>query len=129
MLFGMQEQAADTLERWLGAINAHDVDMLVALMSPDHVFIDSLGDRISGIVTMEAGWRGYFAMCPDYWIAKELMLAQRDTLLLAGEAGGTINGRSWRTPAAWRAIVRNGRVLEWQVYADNKLVYEILERR
>jgi ketosteroid isomerase-like protein len=125
----MQERAADTLDRWLSAINAHDVDALVALMSPDHLFIDSLGNRISGMVTMEAGWRGYFAMCPDYWIVKQLALGAGDTLLLSGEAGGTINSRLWRTPAAWRVLARDGRVLEWQVFADNRPVYEILERR
>jgi ketosteroid isomerase-like protein len=51
----MQERAADTLDRWLSAINAHDVDALVALMSPDHLFIDSLGNEASRMTRPSGG--------------------------------------------------------------------------
>jgi hypothetical protein len=53
------------------------------------------------------------------------------TLLIdvAGEAGGTIDGELWRTPAAWKAVICDGSVVEWRAFADNKPVYEILERR
>ena len=78
---------------------------------------------------MEAGWRGYFAMCPDFWIRGDHMMAADDTVLVAGEAAGTIDGESWRTPAAWKAVIRDGSVVEWQVFADNKPVYEIVGRR
>ena len=78
---------------------------------------------------MEAGWRGYFAMCPDYWIRADHVLADAGAVLLAGEAGGTIDGQSWRTPAAWKAVIDDRRVVEWQVFADNRPVYEILKKR
>jgi ketosteroid isomerase-like protein len=119
----------EILKRWLMAINGHDVSTLMALMAADHVFVDSLGNRVNGAKSMEAGWRGYFEMCPDYWIRSDHALADGETLLVAGEAGGTIDGEAWRTPAAWKAVVRDGRVVEWQVFADNKPVYEILKRR
>src|SRR5580704_11180231 len=64
-------------------------------------------------------------MCPDYWIRADHIMAAEDRVLAAGEACGTIDGESWRTPAAWRAVIRDGRVQEWQVFADNKPVYEI----
>jgi hypothetical protein len=38
------------------------------------------------------------------------------------------SGQTWRMPAAWRAKVVRGQVAEWQVYADNRPVYEILSR-
>jgi ketosteroid isomerase-like protein len=120
---------AETLERWLVAINRHDVNALKELMAADHVFIDSLGNRVNGARSMEAGWRGYFAMCPDYWIRGDIAMTEGETMLVAGEAGGTINGESWRIPAAWKAVIRDGTVVEWQVFADNKPVYEILGRR
>lgn len=78
---------------------------------------------------MEAGWRGYFTMCPDYWIREDCAIAQGETLLITGEAGGTIDGEPWRTPAAWKMVVRDARVGEWRVFADNTPVYEILRRR
>ena len=33
----------------------------------------------------------------------------------------------WEIPAAWSVVVRDGRIAEWQVYADNSPVYRILE--
>ena len=118
----------EIFEQWVAAINGHDVVALAALMAPDHVFVDSLGNHVEG-KSMEAGWKGYFAMCPDYWIRIDQVMADGDTLLTIGEAGGTIDGQSWRIPAAWKAVIRDGRVVEWRVFADNKPVYEILGKR
>jgi len=120
---------AEIFKRWLEAINSHDVTALASVMAPDHVFVDSLGYRVQGASSMEAGWRGYFAMCPDYWIRGDHVMTADDTVLAAGEAGGTIDGKPWRTPAAWKAVIHDRRVVEWQVFADNKPVYEILGRR
>ena len=120
---------SEILSQWIAAINAHDVSALTALMTADHLFIDSLGNRVQGAKPMEAGWRGYFEMCPDYWVRADHAMAEGETMLVAGEAAGTIDGQAWRIPAAWRLVVREGRVLEWQVYADNKPVYEILAKR
>ncbi len=117
------------LDDWLTAINHHDVTALAALMAADHVFVDSLGNRVEGAKSMEAGWRGYFKMCPDYWVRADHVMAEGDIILLAGEAGGTIDGLSWRIPAAWKAVIRDGHVSEWRVFADNKPVYDILARR
>ena len=121
--------SSEVFNRWLAAINSHDVVALTALMAPDHVFVDSLGNRVNGARSMEAGWRGYFEMCPDYWIRVDHVMGEGDTILAAGEAGGTIDGESWRIPAAWKAVVRDDNVVEWQVFADNKPVYEILGKR
>jgi len=121
--------SSEILTQWLAAINGHDVSALAALMAAGHVFVDSLGNRVEGAKAMEAGWRGYFAMCPDYWIRADLAMAEGETVLAAGEAGGTIDGEKWRIPAAWKAVIRDGRIAEWRVFADNKPVYEILGRR
>jgi|SRR5580704_14355959 ketosteroid isomerase-like protein len=119
----------EIFDQWVAAINAHDVAAMTALMSANHAFVDSLGNRVEGAKSMEAGWRAYFAMCPDYWIRVDHVMADGDTLLSAGEAGGTIDGQKWRIPAAWKAVIRDGGVVEWRVFADNKPVYEILARR
>ena len=119
----------ETFRQFVTAINRHDVGALAALMTPDHVFVDSMGNRAQGAASMEAGWRGYFTMCPDYWIRTDEAIAERGTVLAVGEAGGTIAGVAWRTPAAWKAVIRGGAVWEWRVFADNKPVYEILAGR
>ena len=121
--------SVDTFMAFAAAINRHDIEALTALMPADHVFVDSMGQRVQGAVAMETGWRGYFAMCPDYWIRTDDVVGDDGVVLAVGEAGGTIDGIPWRTPAAWKAVVRDGKVVEWRVFADNKPVYEILERR
>ncbi len=78
---------------------------------------------------MVAGWRAYFDLCPDYWLRVDDAPADAAIVVGAGEAGGTIDGIAWRTPAAWKAVVRDGKIALWQVFADNAPVYEILERR
>lgn len=124
-----QLTAIETFRQFATAINSHDVNTLTALMTPDHVFVDSLGNRVQGAATMSASWRGYFSMCPDYWIQTGDAIADGGTVLATGEAGGTIDGIEWRIPAAWKAVVRDGKVAEWRVFADNKPVYEILSKR
>jgi ketosteroid isomerase-like protein len=122
-------QPAEPIGRWLAAINDHDVATLAALMAPAFVFIDSLGNEVQGAVKMTAGWQAYFAMCPDYWVRADHIVADGATLLLTGEAGGTIDGVTWKIPSAWSAVIRHGRIWEWRVFADNKPVYEILSNR
>ncbi len=119
----------EVFRQFLAAITRHDLTALTALLAADHVFVDSLGNSVHGASTMEAGWRGYFAMCPDYWIHEDHAIADGETVLAVGEAGGTIDGAPWRTPAAWKAVIRDGKIAEWRVFADNKPVYEILAKR
>jgi ketosteroid isomerase-like protein len=123
----MQPEEVFTL--FVTAINRHDVQALTGLMAPGHIFIDSLGRRVEGSVSMEAGWRGYFAMCPDYWIRTDKVMARDGVVLAVGQAGGSIDKLAWQTPAAWKATIRDGAVAEWQVFADNKPVYDILSKR
>jgi ketosteroid isomerase-like protein len=120
---------ADTFTLFAAAINNHDAKAIAALMTADHLFVDGLGNRVQGATPMEAGWRGYFAMCPDYQIRIEHVLAEDGVALAVGEVGGSIDGVAWRTPAAWKAVIRDGKVAEFRVFADNKPVYEILAQR
>jgi ketosteroid isomerase-like protein len=127
--------ATDTVLEFMERINRRDAEGLAALMTEDHVFTDSLGQTVRGREKMRAGWKGYFAFCPDYWVSHEDIFAAGDRVGVFGAAGGTIavEGRlvaenKWRTGAAWLAVVEGGLVKEWRVYADNKAVYEIMAR-
>ena len=122
-------QPEEVFALFVTAINRHDVQGLTALMAPGHIFIDSLGRKVEGAISMEAGWRGYFALCPDYWIRADKVMAEDGVVLAVGQAGGSIDNVAWQTPAAWKATIRDGAVAEWQVFADNKPVYDILSKR
>ena len=118
------------VREFIARVNAHDPRGLCLLCTPDHIFIDSLGARLSGRTQIEQAWIGYFSLFPDYRIEVEA-LASRDALvLLSGWASATYrgSGHAWRIPCAWRAEVSGSLIAEWQVFADNKPVYEILSR-
>jgi ketosteroid isomerase-like protein len=117
------------------AINRHDPGKLADMMTEDHLFIDSLGGSTRGRETMRTGWKGYFAFCPDYRVAHEDVLQNGNIVAAFGMAGGTISvdgklspENKWSTPVAWRAVVQDGRIKEFRVYADNKPVYDILAK-
>jgi len=115
------------VEKFVDRINEHDVEGLAALMSPDHVFTDSLGNNFPR-PDIETGWRQYFATVPDYWVRVDRKVPDGSALILIGTAGGTYvpNGgamkaeNKWETPAVWRAVIQNGKVLEWRIFADNE---------
>ena len=124
-----------TVLAFFDAINQHDADQLAGLMTEDHVFTDSQGTAVRGRETMRAGWRGYFAMCPDYRVSHEHIFQDGNFVAVFGSAGGTIRvigemppENKWQTPAAWRAVIQDGLIQEFRVYADNKPVYAILAR-
>jgi ketosteroid isomerase-like protein len=120
---------------FIDCINAHDVGGLLDLMTEDHLFVDSLGATIRGREPMRSAWSGYFRMFPDYHIEIERQLTQDGVVLACGMARGTHGiepqepGDSWSAPAAWRATVRGGRVVEWQVYCDNEPARRVLAAR
>jgi hypothetical protein len=94
-------------------------------MTEDHTFVDSGGRVESGREKMTAGWREYFRIFPDYAIHVETILAVHDLVAVFGSASGTYNGKRGpvlenriEMPAAWRAVVQDGKVKRWQVYAD-----------
>ncbi len=119
--------------RFVNEINRHDVAALTGMMGPDIRFVDSLGQEIRGVDRMRAAWTAYFARFPDYRIAIREHLSLGTLVALFGTASGTLADHGelprrnhWSIPAAWRAVVRDGRVVDWQVYADNTPVAELL---
>lgn len=121
----------ETVLAFIDRINAHDAEGLGALMSDDHTFIDAHGNQVSGRERMIACWHGYFEWFPDYSIAVTEVIEDDDKLALFGFAGGSFKnkeGEEWRLPAAWKAKVKDGRVTLWQVFADTRIPFEIIER-
>lgn len=116
-------------------INARNSEEICALMTGDGEFIDSLGNRIQGTEKLRTAWTGYFKMVPDYSISHSEIFAQGDTVAVFGLAQGTFSKDGqirkenfWRTPAAWRAVIKNGKIAVWQVYADNEPIRAIMRK-
>ena len=121
----------ETILAFIARLNAHDVEGLGALMSDDHTFIDAHGNQVSGREQMSAAWRGYFEWFLDYYIEVTDVFEEGENFAMFGFAGGSFKNKeseSWRLPAAWKASVKDGRVALWQVFADTKIPFEIIER-
>lgn len=120
---------------FVNAINNIDIDRINRLMSENHLFIDSQDNRMNGKEKMKQAWIAYFAMFPDYKIEINEIFEKDSLICIIGYASGTYNGiqdenntNYWRIPAAWTAIITDNQIKQWQVYADNIIVAEILKR-
>jgi hypothetical protein len=129
---GVRTVMNEAIQAFIESINAHDVESLAKLMSDDHVFIDAHGNEMLGRETMTTGWRGYFEWFPDYYIEISEVFQNGESFAIFGFAGGSFKGNDdaeWRIPAAWKAIVKDGQIALWQVFADTKIPFEAMERR
>jgi len=131
----MSDSAESVAKAFAQAINQHDLDRLADLMAENHRFIDSLGNAVEGREKMRAGWAGYFRMVPNYTITVEHTLVDGATVVMLGVAGGTYAPHGelkpenrWKTLAAIRALIEDGKVSEWQVYADNEPIRTLMRK-
>ncbi len=126
---------ADIVLKFERLINSRSADSVCSLMTDDAVFIDSLGNRVEGLALLRSAWQSYFAMVPDYTISHTEIFVEDDRIAMFGAAGGTFtkDGRMqkdnrWQSPAAWRVVVKNGKIALWQVFADNEPLREIMRK-
>ena len=71
--------ATSIAEKFVKAINAHDVDGLTKLMSSDHVLVDSLGNKFPASA-LRCGWQQYLMMVPDYWMEVDQIASHGDVI-------------------------------------------------
>lgn len=117
------------------AISHADVDRMCSLMTDDHLFIDSQDNKMEGKEMMKIAWIAYFGLFPDYKIEIEELYENESSICILGYASRTYkslqnknNNNHWRVPAAWKAVVKDNLVQHWQVYTDNLIVVEIINR-
>ena len=114
-------------------INKHDIDGLTEMMTEDHTFIDSSGMIVQGKKEMKNAWKNYLGWFPDYEITVIHTLLTNDSVGLFGLAKGIFNSDEptkddmFEIPAAWRAKIKDNHVSEWQVFADNEIVRDIIK--
>ena len=121
----MDSNDIDVVKAFISAINSGSLSQLSSLMAEDHTFVDSRGAVATGRDHMTAGWTQYFRMFPDYRIQIQNIVQGEGIVAVFGSAAGTYNGKRGlvpenriQMPAAWKAVVENGRIKFWQVYAD-----------
>ncbi len=130
----MSSDEIEVIKVFIAAINTKNLPELSALMTEDHTFIDSAGSSVTGREKMISAWQSFFKMFPDYEIRVETMLTDGVTVAIFGRSCKTYYGKRGlipenriEMPAAWKAIVENGKVKSWQVYADWTAGVKIIE--
>lgn len=125
----------EVADSFVSAINSGEVDRLVGLMTPEHMYVDADGSEHLGRDGMRSGWQEHLELVPDFRIEVFHRFEAAETVVLLGQASGTIveNGElksdnHWIVPAAWRVVVDSGLVAIWQLYANQHRMHEILER-
>lgn len=126
-------QPLEIAMEFIKRINSGNVDAICQLMTSDHLFQDALGERFIGREKMRSGWQAYFKIVSDYRVYAEEFFQTGDRLAILGRASGVYIGRDgspsdnfWEVPAAWRAVIRDGLVAQWRVYADNQPLRKLI---
>jgi ketosteroid isomerase-like protein len=129
----LAKQPLEVVMEFIKRINSGDLDALCELMTPEHIFQDALGKRFIGRDTMREGWSAYLKIVSDYHIHAEEFFQTNDRLAVFGTASGVYAGKQgptpqnfWEVPAAWLAVVRDGLIAEWRVYADNQPLRKLM---
>jgi ketosteroid isomerase-like protein len=141
----------DVAMDFIKRINVGDINGLCELMTEGHIFQDALGKRFIGRETMRQGWTQYFKMVSDYRVHADEFFQTDGRVAIFGTASGRYVGRHgsgtkagngaathtsvetsigpngfWEVPAAWHAVVQDGKIAEWRVYADNQPLRKLM---
>lgn len=118
----------EVVEAYIKAINDHNVNRLIQLMDSDYRFIDTWNET-EDREAMKVGWAEYFKLFPDYHIEVQDLLFDKDIFTVFGYASGTYKNTNnhWRLPAAWKVIVKDHKILHWQVYCDAKVPLDCMK--
>jgi ketosteroid isomerase-like protein len=98
------------------AINARDLEALVALMTADHRFIDTEGTVFEGVDRCREIWAGFFSAFPDYRNHFDTVIAKAGQVAIAGRSA--CSDVRLAGPALWSAIIVDCAVREWRVCED-----------
>jgi len=104
-------------------INLGNADRLVALLAPDHTFVDLAGESEQGHERLVAGWRDYLSQYPDYRIYVRRIVKLPVGIALIGQTTGSHlqipDEQEFNDEGViWLATVKNGQLESWRLYTD-----------
>ena len=116
MMWGRSRRDKAIVERFVAALNAHDVAGLAALMSEDFTYIDSWREGVSGRDKVLAALKPLIAMDPDFGIEVDRFDWRDPHVLMTGRVNSRQFGSGRR--AVWQVTVRDGLVAQYQAWAE-----------
>ena len=129
-----RRQQRETALAFIEAINAHDVNQIVALLADDYEFVNSSGDHFQGQRFMRDEWAAQFAKHPDFRIRIGRVIADEESVAVFGYSEGTYapDGtlrpeNRWSVPAAFLLMSREGRISYFESFSDASMVYDLIQ--
>ena len=123
------------VNEYVKRINNHDINGMIEMMSADHQFIDSLGINTTGKANMKSAWDVLLTFFPDYHVNIKEIISKNGMIALFGTAKGTLatdgkilDENKFEIPASWTAVVKDGKISKWRVYADNEPVRKLINK-
>ena len=116
MQWGRSRRNKALVERFVAAINAHDVDAVESLITEDFTYIDSWREGVSGRDRVIAGLRQLVAIDQEFGIEVDRMDWRDPHVLMSGRVNSAQFGSGRR--AVWQLLVRDGQVAEYQAWAE-----------
>ncbi len=113
--------------KFVNEINRHDLESVLALLTDDHLMIDAEGSEVRGRDRLRSVWAECFRSFPDYHLGVKEWFQNGRVVGMFGTASGTFAvgehlpaENRWRAHAAWRVVVRDHQIAQWQVYLDRE---------
>src|SRR5690349_23470591 len=115
----MSQNHVELVQEFIHCINESDIESLLDLMTPDHVFYVEGENPTSGKAAMREAWIGYFTAFPNYKIVVDELYDQGDKIFVIGHTSGSqVPPEIEETPSSviWEAQIRDGLVAAWIIY-------------
>lgn len=116
MWWGRSRRGKALVERFVAALNAHDVDLLESLLTEDFTYIDSWREGVRGRAKVMAALRSLIMIDPEFGIEVDKMDWRDPHVLMTGRVNSRQFGSGRR--AVWQVLVRDGQVAEYQAWAE-----------
>ena len=127
--------SAKVVSEYIKKINEHDINGMLELTNETAAFIDSMGINTSGKSNIRSAWDVLLTFFPDYTVQVKDIISKNGMVAVFGTAKGTLatDGRildenKFEIPASWTAIVKDGKIQKWRVYADNEPVRKLIKK-
>jgi len=116
---GERSMSQQVVQEYIRRINTADVEGLLALMTPDHVFCVDGEPPLSGAEALREASKGYCAAYHTYTIYVDEIYDQHERVIVVGHTSGShLPASIEQKPSSvlWEARLRDGRIAAWIIY-------------
>jgi hypothetical protein len=84
---------------------------------------------------MRSAWDVLLTFFPDYTVEVKDIISKNGMVAVFGKAKGTLatdgkilDENKFEIPASWTAVIKDGKIDKWRVYADNEPVRKLIKK-